>query len=63
MTWSDALYGRNPFAIVAFALLAHVVFSFPLTNPLQDGVGITRIFSMLTMWWFTRKAPDSHVVR
>ena len=55
LAWIDALRWRNPIAVSAFSCLASLVFSFPRTNPMQDGAGLTVYFGLPLLWWMTRK--------
>lgn len=59
-SWLDAIQSRNPAAMVVFAYLAHIVYAFPMNNPLQDGSALTRLYFWLFVWSFTRQ-PD-HVL-
>lgn len=50
----DAVSQRNPFAVAAYAVLGHFVFSLPMNSPLQDGPGISAYAGLVLLWWFTR---------
>jgi hypothetical protein len=54
LAWSDILFRANPLAVPAFAALFFIVYSFPLTNPLQDGPGLATFGGLPVLWLFTR---------
>lgn len=54
-SWVDAIKGNNPVALITFTLLAGAVFSFPLYNPLQDGIAIAKMLFWLLLWQITRR--------
>ncbi|MBX7234908.1 MAG: hypothetical protein K1X65_11015 [Caldilineales bacterium] len=53
-SWLDAVQGTNPAAVIVFVVLAHMIYAFPMNNPLQDGSALTRFYFWLLFWWFTR---------
>ncbi|HVT13175.1 MAG TPA: O-antigen polymerase [Fimbriimonadaceae bacterium] len=53
--WIDMLGGRNPYAVVFFALLMTLVFYLPATNRmLQDGEGVIAFYGWLAVWLSSR---------
>jgi hypothetical protein len=54
-SWLDAVRANNPAALIAFGLLAHLIYAFPMNNPLQDGGAITRTYFWLILWWIMRR--------
>lgn len=55
-TWVDACGGKNPHAVVLFALTALMVIYLPATNRmLQDGDGISAFLGWLVIWLAYRK--------
>jgi hypothetical protein len=52
-SWEESSTTGNPWAIVAFGILAHMAFSMPMNNPLQDGSGLTRTGVVLISWLAT----------
>jgi hypothetical protein len=55
LSFKDTFISNNPFAIATFCNLFFTIYSFPTTNPLQDGNGITSILGLMIIWHLTRK--------
>jgi hypothetical protein len=55
LTWSDVLRRDNALAAAAFACLVFLAFSLPMSNPLQDGPGITTFAGIPALWWLLRE--------
>lgn len=66
LAWIDVLGGRNPLAVVAFTLLATLLFYLPATNRmLQDGEGVVAFYAWIAVWLVVRaraKAPAMQAV-
>ena len=61
LAWIDALGGRSPASVVAFTLLATLLFYLPATNRmLQDGEGVVAFYSWLAVWGLIRLRAGSH---
>jgi hypothetical protein len=54
LAWRDVCLRHNALAVPAFACLSFLVFSLPMSNPLQDGPGITTFAGIPALWWITR---------
>lgn len=54
ISWIDSIVWHNPLAVAAFAILAVLIYSFPLNNPLQDGSGVTSYSVIISCWLLTR---------
>jgi hypothetical protein len=55
VAWLDLLGGRNAHALVAFTLLATLLFYLPATNRmLQDGEGVVAFYVWIAVWHFGR---------
>jgi hypothetical protein len=52
--WKDSIDGNNPAGVIVFVIMAHLIFSFPINNPLQDGSGLIRTIFWIVIWRKTR---------
>ncbi|CAN5652682.1 hypothetical protein BH23GEM9_BH23GEM9_22630 [soil metagenome] len=59
LAWADILFRSNPLAVPAFAALFFIVYSFPLTNPLQDGPGLATFGGIPLLWLITRASQST----
>jgi hypothetical protein len=56
LAWMDTLGGDNPFGVIAFSLLATLLFYLPATNRmLQDGEGVIAFYLWTFVWLYSRK--------
>lgn len=64
LAWMDVIRRDNALAAAAFACLSYLVFSLPMSNPLQDGPGITVFAGIPLFWWLTRarRVPAGAVI-
>ncbi|HXH61704.1 MAG TPA: hypothetical protein VNI20_10150 [Fimbriimonadaceae bacterium] len=55
LSWIDLLGGRSPAALIAFSLLAILLFYLPATNRmLQDGEGVVAFYGCIAYWLISR---------
>jgi hypothetical protein len=61
--WESATTDANPWSIAFLGALAHFAFSLPMSNPMQDGSGLTRMIVLLIIWAVTTHTRDHEVAR
>ena len=62
-SWESATTAGEPWAVVLFGILSHFAFSLSMSNPMQDGSGLSRTIGVLLLFTVFRRRVRRRRVR